>query len=192
MMKRLASLIALLCAPAFSPAMAQDFSAGSNAGSWDLYAEKPARFEARVVDLLCELTGDCPTDCGAGFRQMGLLRTADDVLVLGIKNAQAAFSGAAVDLAPYCNQIVEVDGLMIDDPKLGARNVYLVQKIRVGDGDWAKANQFTRVWAKENPQAKGKGAWFRRDPRIRAMIAEEGYLGLGLETDRAFIREWFE
>lgn len=195
-MNRLARLIALLCAPimlsAFTPALAQDFSGSSKAKSWNLHAEKPARFEAKVVDLLCELTGDCPTDCGAGFRQMGLLRSADNVLVLGIKNAKAAFSGAAVDLAPYCNQIVEVNGLMIEDPDLNARNVYMVQKIRVVGGDWVKANNFTRVWASENPEAKGKGAWFRRDPRIRAMIAEQGYLGLGLETDDAFIKDWFE
>jgi len=123
---------------------------------------------------------------------MGLLRSADNVLVLAIKNAQAAFSGAAVDIAPYCNQIVEVDGLMIEDPELGAHNVYLVQKVRVGDGAWVKTNQFTKVWTRENPQAKGKGAWFRRDPRIRAMIEADGYLGLGPETDAAFIKEWFE
>ena len=191
-MKRLVCLIALLGASAFGPANAQDFSAGSTARPWDLYAEQPARFEARAVDLLCELTGDCPADCGAGTRQMGLVRSADNVLVLAIKNVQAAFSGAAVDMAPYCNQTVEVDGLMIEDPELGAHNVYLVQKVRVGDGDWVKTNQFTKVWARENPQAKGKGAWFRRDPRIKAMIEADGYLGLGLETDEAFIREWFE
>lgn len=190
MMRHLLYLIALLCAPAL--AHAQDFSAGSTAKSWNLYGEKPARFEARVVDLLCELTGDCPADCGAGFRQMGLKRTADDVLVIALKNSQAAFSGAAVDLALYCNQIVEVDGLMIEDPELMARNLYQVQKVRVDGGDWVKANKFTKVWAQENPEAKGKGAWFRRDPRIKALIAEQGYLGLGPETDQAFIKEWFE
>ncbi len=191
-MKHLLCMIALLCAPAVTPVLAQDFSATSKAKSWDLYAEKPAQFEARVVDALCELTGDCPDDCGAGLRQMGLVRTADDVLVLPLKNSQAAFSGAAIDMAPYCNQTVEVDGLMIEDPDLNARNIYQVQKVRVGTGDWVKANKFTKVWASENPDAKGKGAWFRRDPRIRALIAEQGYLGLGQDTDAAFIKEWFE
>ena len=187
-MTRLALLLALIAAPA----LAQDFSAGSEARSWNLYAEQPARFEARVVDILCELTGDCPVDCGAGKRQIGLIRSADGVMVLAIKNAQPAFSGAAVDMAPYCGQIVEVDGLMIDDPDLKARNLYMVQKVRVGDGEWAKANQFTKVWARENPQARGKGAWFRRDPRIRAIIGATGYLGLGPQVDAAFIKEWFE
>lgn len=186
-MTRLAMVLCLIAAPV----AAQDFSAGSTAKEWGLYAEKPALFEARVVDLLCEFSGDCPADCGAGKRQLGLLRTADDVLVLPLKNSQAAFSGAAVDLAPYCGQTVEVDGLLLDDPDLGARNVYMVQKIRIGDGEWAKANQFTKVWAKQHPEAKGKGPWFRRDPRVKDEIAREGYLGLGLEVDEAFIKDWF-
>jgi len=192
-MSRAFSLIALLGIFAFGPAsaQAQDFSANSEARPWNLDGEQPARFEARVTDILCELTGDCPDDCGAGKRQMGLVRTADNVLVLAIKNSQAAFSGAAVDMALYCNQMVEVDGLMMTDPDLGTRNVYLVQKVRVGDGEWAKANQFTKVWASQNPDAKGKGPWFRRDPRINALIDQLGYLGLGLEVDAAFIKDWF-
>lgn len=186
-MKRLAFAMALLA----SPALAQDFSAESEAKTWNLYAEKPARFEARVVDLLCELTGDCPADCGAGKRQLGLLRSADGVMVLPLKNGQPAFSGAAADLAPYCGKTVEVDGLMIEDPDLRAKNVYMVQTIREPGGEWQKANQFTKVWARENPDAEGKGPWFRRDPRIKEMIETEGYLGLGLETDEAFIKDWF-
>ena len=191
-MKHILCLIALLSVTAFTPAVAQDFSANSKAKSWGLSGEKKARFEGRVVDALCELTGDCPADCGGGFRQMGLVRSVDDVFVLALKNSQAAFSGASVDLALYCNQTVEVDGLMIEDPDLNTRNIYQVQKIRVGDGDWAKANKFTKVWKAENPDAAGKGAWFRRDPRIKALIASQGYLGLGLATDEAFIKEWFE
>lgn len=175
-----------------TPAWAQDSSASSEAKSWNLYAEVPARFEAKVVDIMCELTGDCPADCGGGTRQLGLLRTSDDVMVLAMKNSQAAFTGAAVDLAPYCQQTVEVDGLLIEDEDLNVANIYLVQKIKTADGDWVKANQFTKKWAAANPEAKGKGPWFRRDPRVKAAIASEGYLGLGLETDEAFIKEYFE
>jgi len=35
---------------------AQGFSEGSEAKTWNLYAEVPATFEATVVDLLCELS----------------------------------------------------------------------------------------------------------------------------------------
>ena len=187
-MKRLIAIVALLAAPA----AAQDFSEGSEAKTWNLYAEKPARFEARVVDVLCELTGDCPADCGDGKRQMGLIRSADGVMVLGVKNSQANFMGAARDLALYCNQTVTVDGLLLDDPDLGARNVYLVQSIQTADMQAPeKANKAGQLWADEHPEAKGKGPWFRRDPRIQAIIAEEGYLGLGLEADAAYAEDNF-
>lgn len=187
MLKFLAPL-ALLAAPV----AAQDFSENSDARSWNLFAEVPARFDAKVVDVLCELTGDCPTDCGAGKRQMGLIRSADDVLVFALKNNQPAFTGAAVELAPFCNQTVTVDGLLLDDPDLGAQNMYLVQKIKPQDSEeWVTANQWTKDWAAKNPDAEGKGPWFRRDPRINAEIARDGYLGLGLEADAAFIADWF-
>ena len=141
-----------------SPLMAQDYAANSDARSWNLYGESPARFEAHVVDVLCELTGDCAENCGNGRRQLGL-----------------------------------VDGLLLEDEDVGAKNVYLVQKIRtIGDENWTKANRWTKEWAKANPAAKGKGPWFRRDPRVNASIAAKGHLGLGLETDEAFIKEWFE
>ena len=104
-MKRLAaSALALLAAPL----AAQDFSEGSEARTWNLYAEVPALFDAKVVDVMCELTGNCPANCGDGERQLGLLRSADNVLVMATKNNQPAFTGAVVDLLPYCGQQVTV------------------------------------------------------------------------------------
>ncbi len=184
-------LIALMAFAA--PAAAQDFSEGSTARTWNLFAEKPAFFEARVVDMLCELTGDCADNCGDGRRQLGLVRAADNALIFPNKNSQPAFTGAAVELLPFCGQDVEVDGLMLDDPDLGARNIYLVQKIRtLGSSEWVKANRWTKEWAANHPQAKGKGPWFRRDPRVAAMIAEDGYLGLGAEEEADYVREYHE
>lgn len=175
-----------------SPVTAQDFSKNSTAKEWNLYAEQKAFFKAKVVDPLCTLAGDCPENCGDGKRQLALLRSVDDVLVLPLKNSQAAFTGAANELQPFCGKDVEVDGLLMDDEELFAKNLYMVQKIRlVGDTKWTKANRKTKDWKAENPDAKGKGPWFRRDPRIKAEIAREGYLGLGLEADKIFIEEWF-
>jgi hypothetical protein len=160
------------------------FEEGSEAKSWILYGEIPALFEAKVVDILCELTGDCADNCGNGDRQLGLLRSVDDVLVFPNKNSQAAFSGATQELLPYCGQQVEVDGLLIDDDFVGATNIYLLQTIRaVGEPEWVKANSWTRVWAENNPDSAGSGPWFRRDPRVLVEIASEGYFGLGLEAD---------
>ncbi|MEO9862927.1 MAG: hypothetical protein ABJO29_15955 [Yoonia sp.] len=171
-----------------APAWAQDvnFEEGSEARSWNLYAEYPARFEATVVDLLCEVAGQCTDNCGDGRRQLGLLRSVDGVLVYPNKNSQTVFSGATVELLPYCGQNVEVDGLELYDEDLGAVNIYLVQKIRrVGEDEWVTANNWTKNWAEENPDAAGRGPWFRRDPRILAEIAAEGYFGLGIAEDEA-------
>lgn len=192
-MRRFASLIAAVSLTGIAPALAQDFSEGSTAKAWNLYAEVPARFDARVVDILCELSGDCPANCGDGRRQLGLIRAADGVLVFPNKNSQTAFTGAAQELLPFCGQDVEVDGLMIEDPDLGAQNIYLVQKIRTAGSDtWIKANSWTKKWAKAHPEAKGKGPWFRRDPRVKAEIAAHGFLGLGAEAEVDFIRELHE
>ena len=194
-MKRI-SISIYFCAAlvAFSEtSIAQDVSKKSEAKPWNLAAEVPARFEAKVVDLLCEIAGECSADCGGGTRQLGLLRASDNALVFPNKNSQPAFSGAAYELADYCGKDVEVDGLMIEDPEFGVKNVYLVQKIRtVDEPKWIKANSWTKKWAKRHPDAKGKGPWFRRDPRVTAKIAKDGHLGLGLETDETFIKEWFE
>ena len=188
-MRQVAFAMALLAVPA----AAQDFSDGSEARDWGLYGESKARFAATVVDPLCELAGDCPDNCGDGRRQLALLRTEDDVMVLPLKNAQPVFSGAANELAPFCGQAVEVDGLLITDEELGAQNVYLVQKIRAaGAEDWTAANQWTKDWAAANPDAAGEGPWFRRDPRVLAEIEKEGWLGLGAEADAAFLEEWFQ
>lgn len=188
MMKKLATALALIA----SPLAAQDFSENSEAKTWNLYAEQPARFEAKVVDILCEVTGECTDNCGDGRRQLGLLRTADDALIFPNKNSQPAFTGASVELLPFCGKQVEVDGLLIEDPDIGATNIYLLQKIReVGAADWTKANRWTKEWAKNHPEAKGKGPWFRRDPRVKALIAEDGYFGLGLEADQTYYDENF-
>lgn len=190
MTRMLAAMMAIALAP---PLLAQDFSAGSEAKSWNLYAEAPARFEATVIDVLCDLTGDCPANCGDGHRQLGLLRKADEVLVLPSKNAAQVFAGAANELQPFCGRLVEVDGLMLDDPDIGAQNIYLVQRIRdVGAPEWTPANRWVEDWQARNPDATGKGPWFRRDPRIAARIATDGYFGLGLDKDKELISDLFE
>lgn len=190
-MKHLIACLALVASPIATAVVAQDFSAGSEARSWNLYAEVPATFEAEVVDVLCTLSGDCPDNCGDGTRQIGLIRSADNVMVLPLKNNQPAFTGAATDLVPYCGLTVQVDGLMITDEDFPVTNVYLVQRVKTQNGEWSKASQATKVWAKQFPEAKGKGPWFRRDPRIKEIIKREGYLGLGPEIDAAFIEENF-
>lgn len=162
-------------------------AAESQAKSWNLTGEVKARFEAKVVDVLCELAGDCVDNCGGGARHLGLL-TKEGKLVLANKNIQPIFSGAAVDLAPYCGKQVEVDGLMVGE---GGPQLYQIQLIReVGAEKFNKTNLWSKDWNKANPEAKKvKGPWFRKDPLINAQIKKDGYLGLGLEVDKKFIEE---
>lgn len=189
---RHAPLAAVLLAAALAspPASAQDFAEGSTAQTFGLTGEKKATFSGKVVDILCELSGDCADNCGGGMRQLGVLRDADNKLVLVAKNAQFEFNGAVPDLLPYCNKPVDVDGLMVgDDP--GSAPVYMVQKIReAGSGEWKKASDWTAAWKAANPGvAEGDGPWYRRDPRVVKQIEVNGYFGLGHDVDEAWRKD---
>jgi hypothetical protein len=181
---RMLGVVLLLAGLSAGPTQAQE----SQAKSWGLSEEELARFEATVVDLACELGGDCPTECGALDRQYGLLRS-DGTLVPVAKNGQPLFNGAGADLAPYCGQEVEVDGLFAGHS--GFR-FYQIQLIReAGADEWQKTDRWTKVWDEQHPDlAAEEGPWFRKDPRIQARIAEHGYLGLGREADQEFLEEW--
>jgi hypothetical protein len=185
-------LAAALCA---LPVRAEgEFAEGSQVGGWDnLQGREPALFTAKVVDLVCALTGDCPEDCGGGARQMALLREADGALVLAAKNAQPLFTGATEDLAPYCGQTVTVDGLLVGDPELTDTKFYQVFLIRrEGSDKWAKAERWSRVWQREHKDAAKKGGeWFRHDPAVREALGADGWLGLGEAADREFIEEFY-
>ena len=180
---------ALLCAA--PGAKAQDFSAGSNAQALGLTGEVKATFSGKVVDILCELTGDCPANCGDGLRQLGIVREADGKLVMVSKNSQFEFNGGVVDMLPYCGKDVDVDGLLLgEDPGLKGK-IYMAQFIRLnGAADWIKTTRWTDAWKARNPEvAEGEGPWFRRDPRVLKQIEANGYFGLGAEADEAWRKE---
>ncbi len=166
------------------------FSVGAAraAESWGLPGEEKARFEAKVVDVLCELTGNCPADCGGGARQLGLLKD-DGTLVLPLKN-QTFFSGAADELIGFCAKRVTADGLLVTNR---GYTIFALQFVREApDGKWRRANRFLPEWAARNgldPKDKKVKQWFRNDPQIKAMIARDGMLGLGLEADEKYLSE---
>ncbi len=157
------------------------------AQEWGLPEEEVARFDAKVVDILCELTGDCPADCGGGTRQLGLL---DDqgTLHLAIKNF-TAFSGAVDELADFCGMRVTVDGLFMTNH--GYR-IFALQFVREAPGGkWRRANRFLAKWAAENGVAadsKQAKQWFRNDPTVQGLIEKDGVLGLGSETDKTYFK----
>lgn len=158
------------------------------ANSWGLPNEEIARFEAKVVDVLCELNGDCPADGGAGRRQLGLL-TDDGALVLPVKNA-TPFSGTQVELLPFLGKRVVADGLFMTNH---GYKLFALQFVREApDGEWRGATRFLKAWAEENglaADADETGQWFRHDPRVKALIEKDGKLGLGPEADKAFLED---
>ena len=104
-------------------------AAESQAKSWNLTGEEKARFEGTVVDVMCELTGDCVESCGDGGRYLGILRT-DGELVLANKNGQANFAGPVADLLPFCGKKdvkVRVAGAVKDGKFVPTSKVEIVQ-----------------------------------------------------------------
>lgn len=161
------------------PALMAAFALPASAAEeWGIEYERKARFEATVIDVVCEIAGDCAPDCGAGKRQLGLLRD-DGTLVLAAKNFDP-FAGTQVELAPMCGQRVLADGLMIDDP---AATLFVLQFVKpLPDGEWRRANRFTKAWGEANP-GKPAGQWFRHDPQILKELAETGIVGIpGVEV----------
>ncbi len=149
------------------------------AEEWGIEGEKKVRFEAKVVDILCELSGDCPADCGAGTRQLGLLKD-DGTLLLAAKNFDI-FAGASADLREYCGKRIVADGLYVNSPKMP---LFALQFSRLApDGKWSRANKFGKEWSKANG-GKKSGQWFKHDARILEEIKAHGVLGIpGLEPE---------
>ena len=148
-------------------------SSAMAAEEWGIDGEKVARFDAKVVDIVCELTGDCPANCGDGKRQLGLLQ-ADGKLVLPVKN-QDIFAGVIQDLLPFCGKTVTADGLMITTKHMP---VFALQfKREAPDGKWSRANWFGKEWSKANGGQKS-GQWFKSDPRVLKAIKRDGVYGI--------------
>ncbi len=153
------------------------------ANSWGVTGEKIDRFDAKVVDIACELGGDCPANCGDGKRQLGLL-TDDGKLILVSKNA-TAFTGAADELIDFCNKKVTADGLWAENR--GVR-FFAIQFVREVGGEWRAANRFSGKWSKRTGIEESKaGNWFRHDPRIKEVLERKGLLGIGAEADKKFL-----
>ena len=165
-----------LIAGVFAIALFAISHAALAADSWNLPNEEEVRFDAKVTDVLCVLSGDCPPDCGSGKRVLGLLKE-DGELVLPIKNG-GPFTGAVTDLLPHRGTMVTADGLFTIN--FGVKT-FAIQFVRPQEGKWRRANGFVKQWAAERGlEAKDKKArrWFRNDETILEIVGEQGKLGL--------------
>lgn len=171
-------IIITMCA-----ALALTIGSAQAADEWGIEGEKKDRFEAKVVDVLCELAGDCPAECGKGTRQLGLLKD-DGTLVLAIKN-NFPFTGATRDLQNFCGQRVVADGLSIENR---GSKFFTVQFVKpLPEGKWQRANRWVDTWAEENgvaPDSKKAQRWFRNDPTVAEIQKREGGL-LGIPRLKA-------
>jgi hypothetical protein len=158
-------------------------SAAWAADGWGIKNEKITRTEAKVVDIACEVTGNCVANCGNGKRQLGLLFD-NGKLVPVVKNNDP-FAGATEDLITHCNQRIVADGLMISHPKMPIFQLQFKRSAPKGKpkGKWSGAKWFTRNWEKKH--GKPGGEWFQHDERVKAAIAKDGVLGVpGLKTPK--------
>jgi hypothetical protein len=163
-------------------------SIAQGAESWGLPGEETVRFEAKVVDVLCELSGDCPADCGAGKRQLGLVND-DGKLILPLKN-QVPFAGSTDELIDFCAKRVVADGLMVTNKGYTFMALQFVRE--APDGPWRRANRFQNKWAERNGVASDSDAanqWFYNDPRIKDLISRQGKLGLGPKADEVYAKK---
>jgi hypothetical protein len=185
-MKTLVLTASLALAAAF-PLIANAQAPQGKAESWGLQNEKLAVISGEVVDVACHLTGDCPAQCGAGQRQLGILQ-ADGKLALVSKNGQPIFTGAIEELLPYCKKKIDADGLFSGNDKA---TMFQIQFLReAGSADWKPADRWTQVWSARNPALADKAEeWFYHDPRIQKQIDANGYLGLGKAADVEFIKK---
>ncbi len=147
-------------------------NAAMAAEGWGIEHEKISRMDAKVVDIVCELTGDCPSNCGNGKRQLGLL-TGKGRLIPVVKG-QDVFANAVPDLVKHCGKVVTADGLLIENPKM---TLFMLQFSKLAkNGNWRRANAFGKQWAVKH--GKPANQWFKHDPQIRQTIADNGKLGV--------------
>ena len=149
------------------------------AQEWGIDNEEKARVDAKVVDILCEVTGDCAENCGNGKRQLGLLLD-DGRLVPVVKNFDI-FAGGTDDLIEFCGKKITADGLMIKNPKMP---MFAIQFKRLApDGKWSRANRWGKEWSKRNGGQKSN-QWFKSDPLVLQTLKDDGVYGVpGLKPE---------
>ncbi len=152
--------------------------------SWPVTNAQKNGFSGEVVDVLCELNGNCPDNCGEGTRQLAI-KTESAGTVLVAKNLNN-YSGASDELWPFCGEVIEINGLFTEHQ--GVR-FFQVQNVREPGGDWLKATRFAQAWAERSEKPVSlAGNWQDHDERVQEIIDRDGRLGLGPEADQEYFK----
>ena len=140
--------------------------------------ENEVVLSGQIVDILCELTGKCAKGCGEGKTVLGL-KAADGTLYM-IAKGPPLFANANESVLPFCAKTVEVDGLLIKNPKM---TLLYIQKYREKKTDaWKDADGFEVEWKAKHGETD---EWFRKDANVLAQVDKNGPLGIpGLELKK--------
>ncbi len=150
--------------------------------SWPVTNAEKSGFTGEVVDVLCELNGNCAENCGEGKRQLAI-KTEDVGTIFVAKNLNN-YSGAVDELWQFCEKQVEVSGLFTENK--GVR-FFQVQNMREPGNSWQKATRYAQAWAERSGKPSSlAGNWEAHDERIKEIIERDGYLGLGKEADEDY------
>jgi len=139
--------------------------------------EEEVTTKGKVVDVSCELTRDCPAQCGAGRHQLGI-KTAEGKLLLAAKSSDN-FMGSVRDLLPYCGKEIWVDGVTTNN--FGTK-LLMVQRYKTSEkAEWRTSSQSIIEWAKAHnvkPDSDQAESWMRNDAKVKAAVAKKGRVGV--------------
>ncbi len=146
---------------------------------WSVTNAEARALTGTVVDVQCELSGNCPDACGAGKRQLAI-KTEDQGVVLAAKNLNF-YSGAADELSPFCGQVVEVNGLFTENRGI---RFFQVQNVRTPGGQWQKGTRYLQAWSERSGKSPSVASkWYNNDDRVKDVLEKDGRLGLGQAAD---------
>jgi len=152
--------------------------------SWPVTGAEENQFSGTVVDVLCELGGNCADECGQGKRQLAIKSQDKNIGTVLVAKNLTNYSGAADELWQLCGQQIDLNGLFTEHK--GVR-FFQVQNIREPGGQWQKANKYLSAWVersgKSPQQAKN---WQDHDERVKDILSRDGRLGLGTEADQDY------
>lgn len=152
--------------------------------NWPVTNAEKNGFVGTVVDVQCELTGNCADNCGEGKRQLAV-KTEEFGTVLAAKNLNF-YSGAVDELWPFCAETVEVNGLFTEHQGV---KFFQVQNVRQPGGKWLKATRYLQAWSERTGQPLSVASrWYNNDDRVKTILERDGRLGLGVEADQEYFQ----
>jgi hypothetical protein len=153
------------------------------AKSWEGTAEEIPRFETKVMDINCELTGHCSSNCSDAKRELEL-PTPDKKLALTSKRSSAN-RGAAHDPANSCKKQFIADEFYREHR--GVRFLVAQTIHEAPYSKWRGANRYLKKRSAGPGIDESKAdSWFRHNPDVKHSTESDHLLGLGKKQDQVY------